>query len=118
MNHAANFMINQDYGKIQCIFTNHELNPDNEKEFDNFVKTNKSYRASLMDEGFDFENFCKFIIPHKSEPKKKMFCTITRNNINRTKNDILLHRNGKDYCKSIFEAWRERMLKTRKKLIF
>ena len=94
------------------------MNPANEDEFESFVRTNKSYLAQLTNKDFDFENYCKFIIPHKTEPTRKMFCTITRHNINKTKTDILLHRNGKDYCKSIFEAWRDRMLKTRKQLIF
>ena len=43
---------------------------------------------------------------------------ITRMNINRTKNDAILHYNGHKYIKAMHEAWKSKMLKDKKKLIF
>ena len=43
---------------------------------------------------------------------------ITRMNINRTKNDALSHYNGRKYIKAMHEAWKSKMLKDKKKLLF
>lgn len=43
---------------------------------------------------------------------------ITRMNINRTMNDALSHYNGRKYIKAMHEAWKSKMLKDKKKLLF
>jgi hypothetical protein len=39
-------------------------------------------------------------------------------NINRTMNDCILHYNGHKYIKAMHEAWKSKMLKDKKKLLF
>ena len=111
---AQNFYVTKDYGKITCKLTGHQLN--NEKDLLTYISSNSKYQLAIQNCSFDF-NFCKFIVPHKSN-KNKMFCLITRCEMNKTKEDVLKHYNGKSYIKVMYNAWKRRMLRTKKYLIF
>ena len=113
--HAMNFSIDPDFGKITCKFTGHQVNA-NDTEFKQYVTTNHKYLTHCANEGFDFDSYSKFIVPHKQHPKHKMFCLITRREVNRNRSDLILHKNGKHFCKTMFETWRRNMLKAKKKL--
>ena len=102
---------------MTCNFTGHQVNAD-QAQFSNYVQTNTKYLCALNNQHFDFSGFCKYIVPHKGNPEQKMFCQITRREVNRNRADLILHKNGKHYCKTMFETWRTHMLKAQKMLKF
>ena len=63
--HGEHFSIVEQYGKIKCNLTGHELNPEKEQEFYDYVTTSSKYLSATYNKEFDFD-FCKFIIPHKT----------------------------------------------------
>ena len=65
--HSPYFTVN-DYGKIKCTITGHEINPGNVDDFKRHISQNTKYIVAVKNGDFEFENFCKFIIPHKRFP--------------------------------------------------
>ena len=93
----------KDFGKLKCKFTGHELNPGRPEDFQVYINENQKYLKAfdIHKYNFDYENFCRFIIPHKHFPETKMFCAITQKIINKDPREIILHYNGKGYLHSI-----------------
>ena len=82
--HKDNFQVTEDFGKIRCVHTGHEMCIDasqkndgassNNEMLEKYIHTNKKYLEALelangTGEPFDFEGFCKFITPHKACPE-------------------------------------------------
>jgi hypothetical protein len=58
------------------------------------------------------------IISHKMHPDKKLYCLVTKNTINKNKEELLNHYNGRTFCKKMYETWKKKMFKARRKLYF
>ena len=80
--------------KILCHLTKHEMAPRADVVYK--YLNSKKYKNKLEWNSFNYDEYKPYIVPHKSNPKK-LYCTVTRQELNRIPKDVLKHVSGKKY---------------------
>ena len=81
-------------GKIKCDLTKHEMQPSIEN-FNLYLKS-KSYKKGVEAQ-YDISEYEEYLIPHKDNPDKLLFCQLTGAKISKKKSAIEKHVNGKKF---------------------
>mmetsp|Transcript_5423 Transcript_5423/g.7621 ORF Transcript_5423/g.7621 Transcript_5423/m.7621 type:complete len:241 (-) Transcript_5423:45-767(-) len=81
-------------GKIRSKTTKHEM-PARLDVIEQYANSAK-YKKALEWYQHDFNQYQPWIIPHKRHPKR-LFCTLTRRDINKIPAEVQAHVNGKKY---------------------
>jgi hypothetical protein len=84
----------QPNNKIQCSLTKHEMKP-NAKEVLHYVEGAK-FKKALKWYTHDYTQYQPDIMPHKTDPHK-LFCTVTKQELNKIPEEVEKHINGKRF---------------------
>lgn len=80
--------------RIKCDITGHEL-PLKPDAIQSHVK-GKKFKKSLEWYNYDYSEFLPYIVPHKRDPKK-LFCLLTRQELNKVPEEVKKHIQGKRF---------------------
>lgn len=91
-------------GKIVCKLTQHEM-PARLEVVQQHLRSKRFLRARDWYSA-DFTKYEPRIVPHRRD-KKKLFCTVTRQTLNRIPTEVERHVNGKRYTRQLAEIERK-----------
>ena len=109
------------YGKLRCMLSEHEM-PATLVQFEKHitsVKYQKALAQSKLESSFanvNVDTLSPFLVKHKRFPNM-MYCTLTKVTLKRSAEELITHRNGRSYCKTLYTTWRRKMRKKCKKLV-
>lgn len=83
--------------RVKCTVTGHEMPPSLEI-VEKYVKSRrKLWQKQKEWYSHDFSVYLPHIVPHKSDPNKKLFCNLTRTILNKIPDEVERHVKGKKY---------------------
>lgn len=82
--------------RIQCDVTGHEL-PLDVEQIKAHISASK-FKKALEWYKYDYSPFLPYIVPHKSN-NKKLFCTLTKQELNKIPKEVEKHVNGKRFLR-------------------
>ncbi|TNV75475.1 hypothetical protein FGO68_gene16331 [Halteria grandinella] len=116
--HRQHFTINEQTGKLHCSLTSHDLPP---QDLANYVSGNQKYKEAQafgsFSLSFDYKEHSKFLVPHLRK-KQMLYCQLTRDVVNNKRSDVEKHLNGRRFQTKLWQDWKKRVLKLKKKLVY
>ena len=72
----------------------------------NYIENNAKYLVAMENQDFDVSTLTKFLIPHKYKPRM-LYCMLTKNVVNRTRNDCEKHVEGRRFQTKVYQQWKK-----------
>ncbi len=92
---SDHFELLKERNRVKCTLTDHELMADLEA-VQTYVTQNKKYKKMKDWYSYDFSVFFPAIVPNRRNDKK-LFCTVTKQTLNRIPEEVERHVKGKKF---------------------
>jgi hypothetical protein len=89
----------QPNNRIQCQLTKHEMTPKVSAVVQYVL--GEKYRKACTWYSLDYSQYQPYIVPHKSNPYK-LYCTITKQELNKIPKEVENHFTGKRFQRLVF----------------
>lgn len=89
-------LVLQPNNKILCTLTNHEMAPQFAAIHGHV--NGKKFKKAMEWYCYDYNQYMPFVVPHKGD-KKKLYCTLTKQTLNKIPDEVKKHWEGKRFQK-------------------